>query len=109
MGRRYGSNVVGAIPSRYGLRPVPDVLTIGNALVDVLDHEDDEFLAAHDIIVNCVLQDTDAPAVFMTEDDLPSVRRGTLVIDVSCDEGMGFIGRGEGIAAQTVCLLKRSD
>jgi sugar/nucleoside kinase (ribokinase family) len=29
---------------------VPDVLTIGNALVDVLDHEDDEFLAAHDLV-----------------------------------------------------------
>jgi sugar/nucleoside kinase (ribokinase family) len=36
--------------SRYGLRLVPDVLTIGNALVDVLDHEDDEFLAAHDLV-----------------------------------------------------------
>jgi sugar/nucleoside kinase (ribokinase family) len=29
---------------------VPDVLTIGNALVDVLDHEDDDFLAAHDLV-----------------------------------------------------------
>jgi sugar/nucleoside kinase (ribokinase family) len=29
---------------------VPDVLTIGNALVDVLDHEDDEFLSAHDLV-----------------------------------------------------------
>ena len=38
------------MPSRYGLRPVPDVLTIGNALVDVLDHEDDEFLSAHDLV-----------------------------------------------------------
>lgn len=35
---------------RYGLRLVPDVLTIGNALVDVLDHEDDDFLAAHDLV-----------------------------------------------------------
>ena len=29
---------------------MPDVLTIGNALVDVLDHEDDAFLAAHDLV-----------------------------------------------------------
>ena len=29
-----------------------------------------EFLAEHDIIVNCVLQDTDAPLMFMTDDDL---------------------------------------
>jgi alanine dehydrogenase len=48
------------------------------------------FLAEHDIIVNCVLQDTDAPHVFMNEDDLADTRPGTLVVDVSCDEGMGF-------------------
>jgi alanine dehydrogenase len=48
------------------------------------------FLAAHDVIVNCVLQDTDAPLVFLTDEDLPTLAAGTLVVDVSCDEGMGF-------------------
>jgi alanine dehydrogenase len=48
------------------------------------------FLAEHDIIVNCVLQDTDAPLTFMTDHDLTVMRPGTLVVDVSCDEGMGF-------------------
>ncbi len=48
------------------------------------------FLADHDIIVNCVLQDTDAPLTFMTDDDLPDLKPGTLVVDVSCDEAMGF-------------------
>jgi alanine dehydrogenase len=48
------------------------------------------FLAEHDIIVNCVLQDTDAPVVFMTDDDLAAMTPGALVVDVSCDEGMGF-------------------
>jgi alanine dehydrogenase len=48
------------------------------------------FLAAHDIIVNCVLQDTDAPLVFLTDEDLSTLAPGTLVVDVSCDEGMGF-------------------
>ncbi|HSE07441.1 MAG TPA: N(5)-(carboxyethyl)ornithine synthase [Nocardioidaceae bacterium] len=48
------------------------------------------FLARHDIIVNCVLQDTYAPLVFMNEDDLPDLAPGTVVVDVSCDEGMGF-------------------
>ncbi len=48
------------------------------------------FLAGHDIIVNCVLQDTDAPLMFMTGDDLADMTPGTLVVDVSCDEGMGF-------------------
>jgi alanine dehydrogenase len=48
------------------------------------------FLAEHDIVVNCVLQDTDAPLTFMTDDDLADVTPGTLIVDVSCDEAMGF-------------------
>lgn len=44
-----------------------------------------EFLAGHDIIVNCVLQDTAAPLMFLIEEDLPKLAPGTLVIDVSCD------------------------
>ena len=49
-----------------------------------------QFLGEHDIIVNCVLQDTDNPLVFLTDEDLPELSPGTVVIDVSCDEGMGF-------------------
>ena len=37
-----------------------------------------------------MLQDTDAPLVFLTDDDLAELAPGTLVVDVSCDEGMGF-------------------
>jgi alanine dehydrogenase len=48
------------------------------------------FLAQHDVVVNCVLQDTDAPLMFVTGDDLNSFSPGSLIIDVSCDEGMGF-------------------
>jgi alanine dehydrogenase len=48
------------------------------------------FLAEHDIVVNCVLQNTDAPLMFLTRGDLDSFTPGSLIIDVSCDEGMGF-------------------
>ena len=48
------------------------------------------YLAENDIIVNCTLQDTDAPLTFLTVADLAQFRRGSLVVDVSCDEGMGF-------------------
>ncbi|MFT7837069.1 N(5)-(carboxyethyl)ornithine synthase [Saccharothrix sp. BKS2] len=48
------------------------------------------FLAEHDVIVNCVLQDPDAPLVFLVDDDLPTLAPGTLIVDVSCDAGMGF-------------------
>jgi alanine dehydrogenase len=46
------------------------------------------FLAEHDVVVNCVLQDTDAPLVFA--DDPSAFRPGTVIVDVSVDEGMGF-------------------
>jgi alanine dehydrogenase len=49
-----------------------------------------EYLAQHDIIVNCILQDTDDPLMFVTNEDLDLFQRGSLIVDVSCDEGMGF-------------------
>jgi alanine dehydrogenase len=49
-----------------------------------------DFLARHDIVVNCVLQNPEKPLVFVTEDDLPGFTPGSLLIDVSCDAGMGF-------------------
>lgn len=47
-----------------------------------------DFLAEHDIVVNCVLQDTEAPLVFA--DDPHAFAPGTIIVDVSVDEGMGF-------------------
>lgn len=49
-----------------------------------------DFLAGHDIVVNCVLQDTDAPLMFVTNDELGAFDPGALIVDVSCDAGMGF-------------------
>jgi alanine dehydrogenase len=49
-----------------------------------------DVLAEHDIIVNCILQDTDAPLMFVMNEDLGRFRPGTLFVDVSCDEGMAF-------------------
>ncbi|HEY5135610.1 MAG TPA: N(5)-(carboxyethyl)ornithine synthase [Candidatus Nanopelagicales bacterium] len=48
------------------------------------------FLARFDIVVNCVLQDTDAPLMFVSDGELSSFAPGTLLVDVSCDAGMGF-------------------
>ncbi len=47
-------------------------------------------LAEFDIVVNCILQDTDEPLMFVTNEDLGRFEPGTLFVDVSCDEGMGF-------------------
>jgi alanine dehydrogenase len=49
-----------------------------------------EYLARHDIVVNCILQDTDDPLIFVTHEDVELFQRGSLIVDVSCDEGMGF-------------------
>lgn len=43
-----------------------------------------------DVIVNGILQDTDAPIMFMASGDESRLRRGSLIVDVSCDRGMGF-------------------
>jgi alanine dehydrogenase len=49
-----------------------------------------DVLAQHDIVVNCILQDTDAPLMFVMNDELDRFAPGSLFVDVSCDEGMGF-------------------
>jgi len=48
------------------------------------------FLASHDIVVNCTLQDVNAPLTYLRTEDLAEFAAGSLIIDVSCDEGMGF-------------------
>jgi len=48
------------------------------------------FLARHDIVVNCVLQDTDEPLMFVSDGELAEFAPGSLLVDVSCDLGMGF-------------------
>ncbi len=48
------------------------------------------YLAENDIVVNCTLQDPNAPLTYLDLDDLDAFRPGSLIIDVSVDEGMGF-------------------
>lgn len=48
------------------------------------------FLASHDIVINCTLQDPNEPMTYLRAEDLKEFTAGSLIIDVSCDEGMGF-------------------
>ena len=48
------------------------------------------FLAAADIVVNCTLQDPNAPLTYLRTEDLAEFQPDSLIVDVSCDEGMGF-------------------
>lgn len=48
------------------------------------------FLAESDVVVNCTLQDPNAPLLYLRTADLGAFRPGSLIVDVSCDEGMAF-------------------
>jgi alanine dehydrogenase len=71
------------VPVGDGRLAVKDTTT--GALVDLT-----EKLTQADIVVNGLLQDPNRPLTYMTESDTRQMRPGSLIIDVSCDEGMGF-------------------
>ena len=48
------------------------------------------FLAESDIVVNCTLQDPNSPLTYLRTEDLAAFSPGSLIVDVSCDDGMGF-------------------
>ncbi|MDX2474650.1 MAG: N(5)-(carboxyethyl)ornithine synthase [Candidatus Krumholzibacteria bacterium] len=67
----------------------------GEARMMVVEHDGTEaplidLLSQAEIIVNGIFQETDDPVTFVSEAEMPSLRPGCLIIDVSCDEGMGF-------------------
>ncbi|MFC1573237.1 N(5)-(carboxyethyl)ornithine synthase [Candidatus Eisenbacteria bacterium] len=61
----------------------------------VVEHDGTErplidLISESDIIVNGTLQEPDHPLLFVTEGEESKLKPGCLIIDVSCDEGMGF-------------------
>ncbi|MBT5951373.1 MAG: NAD(P) transhydrogenase subunit alpha [Betaproteobacteria bacterium] len=49
-----------------------------------------DLISQADIIVNGTFQDTENPIDFVTESESACLRPNSLIIDVSCDAGMGF-------------------
>ena len=49
-----------------------------------------DLISESDIIINGTYQDTNNPINFVIEEEKSILRPGSLIIDVSCDEGMGF-------------------
>lgn len=114
----FGATARGAVTAlnAHGVHDVQvltnrDVAAVGSPIHSVrivqFDHDDDApflshvitdggkvplapFLAQADIVVNCTLQDPNAPLTYLTEQDLAAFAPGSLIVDVSCDEGMGF-------------------
>jgi len=67
----------------------------GEARMVVVEHDGTEtalidLISESDIIVNGIFQDPDQPTMFVDESEYGSLKAGSLIIDVSCDEGMGF-------------------
>ena len=61
----------------------------------VVEHDGSErplldLINESEIIINGTYQHTDDPIDFVKEDEKSMLKTGTLIIDVSCDEGMGF-------------------
>ena len=49
-----------------------------------------DLISEADIIVNGIFQDTEKPVNFITEEEISHLKPGSLIIDISCDENMGF-------------------
>jgi alanine dehydrogenase len=47
-------------------------------------------LAEADIICNGILQDPNSPVMFVRENEVQQLKPSSVIIDISCDEGMGF-------------------
>lgn len=61
----------------------------------VVEHDGSErplsdLIHESEIIINGTYQDTDDPIDYVIEEEKNILKPGTLIIDVSCDEGMGF-------------------
>ncbi len=49
-----------------------------------------DLVGQSDIVVNGILQNPSRPVMFVAEDEIGSLKPGCLIVDVSCDAGMGF-------------------
>ena len=61
----------------------------------VVEHDGSErplldLINESEIIINGTYQDTDNPIDYVIEEEKSMLKSGSLIIDVSCDEGMGF-------------------
>ncbi|MFT5698685.1 MAG: N5-(carboxyethyl)ornithine synthase [Desulforhopalus sp.] len=67
----------------------------GEARMLVIEHDGSErplrdLINESDIIVNGTFQEPDNPIFFVTEEEKSFLKPGCLIVDISCDEDMGF-------------------
>lgn len=90
--RRAGTLVTNPIPSlsQWQFQRIGDTDQAEVELDDGTRMTMAQALGHFDIVVNCTFQDTDAPFMFVNEDEVDELKLGSLIVDISCDEGMGF-------------------
>ncbi len=67
----------------------------GKSRMTVIEHDGTErplteLISESDIIINGTFQDPNHPFDFVTKEEASCLKRDCLIIDISCDEGMGF-------------------
>jgi alanine dehydrogenase len=67
----------------------------GDGTLIIRDSEGQERLlideiSSADIICNGILQDTNKPIMFIKDNEIGKLKPRSIIIDISCDEGMGF-------------------
>ena len=68
---------------------------VGEARMLVVEHDGSErplteLISESEIIINGTYQDPNNPLDFVTYEEKSCLQKGCLIVDVSCDEGMGF-------------------
>jgi len=72
---------------RHGKQGEPRLLVVEH---DGTERPFLDLLGEADIIVNGTLQNPDRPLMFITEEEISILKHNCLIVDVSCDERMGF-------------------
>ncbi|MBW1871759.1 MAG: N(5)-(carboxyethyl)ornithine synthase [Deltaproteobacteria bacterium] len=67
----------------------------GEPRMVAVEHDGTEFslfdlIRDADILINGTFQDTDMPITFVNEEETSRLKSGSLIVDISCDEGLGF-------------------
>ncbi len=74
----------------YQFDPEPDGEHLSYVIIERGHEPLATYLAKNDIVVNCTFQDPAKPLVYLQSEELAGFRVGSVIIDVSCDLGMGF-------------------
>jgi N5-(carboxyethyl)ornithine synthase len=90
----YSKRPVGEIKDKQINLTYKQIFTEGNEIF-VFDEKGKhtlfiDSLSNHDIICNGVFQDPLNPLMFVNEENMGKIKDNTLIIDISCDENMGF-------------------